>query len=62
MNFLQEIEDHFKKEYPREGCGVISVVQGKQKWFPCTNIAEENDHFIIDTQAVSYTHLRAHET
>ena len=50
MNFLQEIQEHFEKEYPREGCGIISVVEGKQKWFPCTNIAEENDHFIIDTQ------------
>ena len=23
--------------------------KGEQKWFPCTNIAEEEDHFIIGT-------------
>jgi len=47
---LHDIQEHFKDEYPREGCGVISVVKGKKKWFPCTNIAEDGDDFIIDSQ------------
>lgn len=47
---LHDIGEHFKEEYPREGCGVISVVKGKKKWFPCTNIAEDGDDFIIDSQ------------
>ena len=47
---IHEIEEHFKKEYPREGCGVISVVKGKKKWFPCTNIAEDEEDFILDSQ------------
>ena len=47
---IQDIQDHFKKEYPREGCGILSVVKGKKKWFPCTNIAEDEDDFIIDSQ------------
>ena len=46
---LEEIEEHFKKEYPREGCGVLSVVKGKKKFFPCTNVAEENKDFVIDS-------------
>ena len=25
----EEIEEHFKKEYPKSGCGVISVVKVK---------------------------------
>jgi proteasome lid subunit RPN8/RPN11 len=49
MDFIQEIEQHFKEEYPREGCGVIGIVKGKQRWFPCTNIAEENEDFILDS-------------
>ena len=47
---IHDIQEHFKKEYPREGCGVISVVKGKKKWFPCTNVAEEEEDFIIDSQ------------
>ena len=47
---LHDILDHFKKEYPREGCCIISVVKCKKKWVPCTNIAEDNDDFIIDSQ------------
>lgn len=47
---LNDILEHFKQEYPREGCGVISIVKGKKKWFPCTNIAEDDDDFIIDSQ------------
>ena len=50
MDFIEEIREHFKNEYPREGCGILTVVKGKQKWIPCTNIAEENNHFIIDTK------------
>ncbi len=49
MNYLEEIKEHFQKEYPKEGCGIISVVNGQQKWFPCTNIANEDEHFIIGT-------------
>jgi len=50
VDFIEEIREHFKNEYPREGCGILTVVKGKQKWIPCTNIAEENNHFIIDTK------------
>ena len=45
----EEIEEHFKKEYPKEGCGVIAVVKGKKEWFPITNIATNNDDFIMDS-------------
>lgn len=44
---IYEIEQHFKKEYPREGCGVIAIVQGKKQWFPCTNVAENKEDFVI---------------
>ena len=45
---IEEIKSHFEKEYPREGCGVIGIVQGKKKWFPCTNIANDDSGFVID--------------
>ena len=44
---IYEIEEHFKKEYPREGCGIVAIVRGKKEWFPCTNIAENDNDFII---------------
>jgi|TARA_B110000483_G_scaffold224958_1_gene284217 proteasome lid subunit RPN8/RPN11 len=47
---IYEIEQHFKEQYPREGCGVIAIVKGKKKWFPCTNIAKDDEDFIIDSQ------------
>tara|TARA_Y100001949_G_C15981430_1_gene328548 strand:+ start:1916 stop:2608 length:693 start_codon:yes stop_codon:yes gene_type:complete len=47
---INDILEHFKKEYPREGCGVISIVKGKKKWISCTNVAEDDDDFIIDSQ------------
>ena len=49
MKFLDDIEQHFADEYPREGCGVIAVVKGKKRWFPCTNIAEDDEDFVIDS-------------
>ena len=54
MGFLEEIRQHFEEEYPKEGCGILAVVKGKQKWFPCTNIAEENNHFIIDSFKINF--------
>ena len=50
MNFIEDIQNHFQQEYPREGCGLITVEKGKKKWIPCTNIAEAEEHFIIDVE------------
>lgn len=44
---IEEIRNHFEKEYPREGCGVIGITKGKKKWFPCTNVAKEEEDFIL---------------
>ena len=47
---IEEIEQHFEKEYPREGCGIVGIVKGKKRWFPCRNIAEDNDDFIMSSE------------
>ena len=36
----EEILFHIKSEYPKEACGLIAVVDGKEKYYPCTNLAE----------------------
>jgi proteasome lid subunit RPN8/RPN11 len=49
LNLSNEIEQHFEKEYPREGCGVLVVHKGKLKWIACKNIAKTNDDFVFDS-------------
>lgn len=40
--------EHAKAEYPKECCGLIIVVKGKERYVPCANIAGNNEEFIID--------------
>ena len=56
--FLHEIEQHFFREYPKEACGILAVQKGKPKWFPCKNVAKENEEFIID----STEYIKIHKT
>lgn len=45
---IEEIREHFEREYPREACGIIGIVKGKKKYFPCTNLAESDEDFVLD--------------
>jgi len=47
---IEDIQDHFSKEYPREGCGIIGIVKGKKKWFPCENVAKSEKDFILSSK------------
>ncbi len=49
IEFLDDIQKHFEKEYPREGCGLLGVVKGKLEWFPCKNIARGDKEFVFDS-------------
>lgn len=49
IEFLLDIEKHLESEYPREGCGILAIVKGKLNWYPCTNVAKDNNDFIIDS-------------
>lgn len=40
---------HANQCFPQEICGLIAVVKGRRKYFPCNNIAETPDeHFVLD--------------
>ena len=56
---LEDIFAHFQNEHPREGCGVIGVIKGKSKWFPCRNIAKDNDDFEINSTDYINASLRS---
>ena len=42
--------NNIKKEYPKEGCGLLGVVKGKLEWFPCKNISTGTQEFIFDSR------------
>ncbi len=40
---------HAIKDSPHEACGLLVNYKGKEKYFPCKNLAEDlEDQFIID--------------
>lgn len=47
MDWKQEAEAYAKSEYPREACGLIVIVKGRERFFPCQNIAIGDDHFVL---------------
>ena len=51
MNWKEEALEHAKSESPFESCGLLIVFEGKEKYCPCKNLAEEKtDQFIIDPE------------
>ena len=46
--YRKEIEAHFKKEYPREGCGILCIQNSRLKWVPCINLSEGTEDFRMD--------------
>lgn len=43
----QQIVDHAAADFPRECCGLVVIVKGKQRYHPCRNTAIGTDQFAI---------------
>tara|TARA_B100002052_G_scaffold85251_2_gene78308 strand:+ start:5283 stop:5996 length:714 start_codon:yes stop_codon:yes gene_type:complete len=41
---------HAMQEAPKESCGLVVVVNGKLRYFPCENLAKEDEEFILSPQ------------
>jgi proteasome lid subunit RPN8/RPN11 len=52
IELIEEIKNEFishaKESLPREACGIVAVIKGKQKYFKCTNISKAIEDFILD--------------
>lgn len=46
----QAFRQHAEAEYPRECCGLVAIFKGREKYFPCENLAVGNDHFTLSAE------------
>ena len=51
MNWKLEAEEHAKAVQPDESCGLLAIIKGEQKYWPCKNLSKQNfDYFILDPE------------
>jgi proteasome lid subunit RPN8/RPN11 len=48
---LQEFQAHAQAEHPREACGLLIAIDGKERYIECRNAAEEpHQHFVLPAE------------
>lgn len=45
---LTKIREHAAACFPLESCGLVVIRKGKERYWPCRNMARAQDHFQID--------------
>lgn len=49
-DILLAIRLHAEQDYPRESCGLVLIVKGKLVYKRIKNVADRNEHFVMDSQ------------
>ncbi|MFZ6726156.1 C40 family peptidase [Undibacterium sp. MH2W] len=47
---IADLKAHAEAEYPRESCGLVVIVKGREKYIPSKNSATGEEHFIISAE------------
>ncbi|MDE8343584.1 MAG: Mov34/MPN/PAD-1 family protein, partial [Acidocella sp.] len=49
---------HAQTQSPREACGLVVIRHGKEVYYPCRNISEQADRFVMSPE--DYAAAEAH--
>lgn len=44
------IRAHAAEAHPRECCGLVAVIKGRERYIPCTNAAQGTEHFVLPAE------------
>lgn len=48
---VDAIRAHAAEDYPREACGLVAIVKGRERYIPCRNVAiTPSEHFILSSE------------
>lgn len=50
MSWRDAALGHAKQAAPHEACGLLLVVAGKEQYWPCRNLSDQQDQFILDPE------------